>query len=143
MLARLSVLAALPLLALAGCSLSIGAGLDAEATETEALAAQPIADDFTLDGPHHYVYYPEAEVYYAPDRDVYFWRGANFWGVGSDLPSTIELDRVGREIDLDTRKPYRVHPDVVAVFQREAVTGADDDFFDEAVAVEPDAEAPF
>ena len=76
----------------------------------------------------------------APDRDVYFWRGAHYWGMGSQLPSTFELDDAGREIALETSRPYRVHEQVCAVFADESF-GAETP--SEAFATEPDAFSPW
>ena len=62
-----------------------------------------------------YHYYPNQEVYYDPQREVYFWHASAYWGVGRRLPSTIKLDKAERTlITLDTRTPYRRHDEVLA-----------------------------
>src|SRR5262249_17670210 len=56
---------------------------------------------------HHYVYYGDHEIYFAPETKVYYWRSGDRWISGATLP---EEDRAyvtsgGFEIDLDTDKP--------------------------------------
>ena len=68
-----------------------------------------------LKGKHTYHYYPSCEVYFAPDRGVYFWHAAAYWGVGQRLPSTYRLDKREKvTLHLDTTMPYRQHNLVVA-----------------------------
>ena len=67
------------------------------------------------DGSYTYHYYPSAEVYYAPDREVYFWHASAYWGVGKRLPSTYKLRASERvTLNLETRMPYREHHMVIA-----------------------------
>ncbi len=57
-----------------------------------------------------YEYYPSAEVFFDPQRKLYFWHAAAYWGVGKRLPSTYKLDHKERElVSLDTKLPYRQH----------------------------------
>ena len=68
-----------------------------------------------IKGTYTYHYYPSCEVYFAPDRGVYFWHAAAYWGVGQRLPSTYRLDaREKVVLHLDTKMPYREHNIVVA-----------------------------
>ena len=55
-----------------------------------------------------YRYYPDALVYYAPDRGTYFWFETDQWRVGVELPNDIRV-RLGEHvtIELDTDSPYR------------------------------------
>jgi hypothetical protein len=75
------------------------------------------ADTVTVEhaGKHHYVYYADHEIYYAPDTKVYYWRNGNAWESGTMLP---EADRSyvtsgGYPIDLDTEHPYERHEWVI------------------------------
>jgi len=59
---------------------------------------------------HHYVYYGEHQIYFAPETKTYYWQnnGAGEWQSGAVLP---EADQVfvrtgGVQIDLDTDHPY-------------------------------------
>jgi hypothetical protein len=66
-------------------------------------------------GKHHYVYYADHEIYYAPDTKVYYWRSGDRWESGATLP---EADRTyvtahGYPIDLDTEHPYDRHEWVI------------------------------
>jgi hypothetical protein len=98
------------LLVLWGCHGSSRTGTPADSSVTAPGV-------FTLGGSHQYHYYPEAQVYYSPQRDLYFWPGAAYWGVGQRVPSTYKLEpQTMREIRLDTDKPYRVHAQVSALF---------------------------
>ncbi len=57
-----------------------------------------------------YDYYPDAHVFYAPDRGTYFWLQGETWKVGVELPSHIALNLGGHlSIELDTQTPYEQH----------------------------------
>lgn len=60
---------------------------------------------------HAYVYYPNGEVYYAPDRHLWFWLSGNGWQAGVSLPLALRAYvRVGGvNISLDASQPYRRH----------------------------------
>jgi hypothetical protein len=57
---------------------------------------------------HRYVYYPSAEVYYAPETRMWFWIGGDGWQAGVSLPLALQgYVRVGGvNIDLDVDRPY-------------------------------------
>lgn len=57
---------------------------------------------------HHYVYYPSAEVYYAPATRMWFWLGGNGWQAGVSLPVALQgyARTGGINIDLDVDRPY-------------------------------------
>ncbi len=60
-----------------------------------------------------YHYYPEAVVFFSPDRNLWFWRGAAYWGVGHILPGTYHITPEERvTVHLDTDKPYRAYEQV-------------------------------
>jgi hypothetical protein len=60
---------------------------------------------------HHYVYYGDHEIYFAPETKIYYWRSGDRWESGVNLP---EEDRGyvksgGIELELDTDRPYERH----------------------------------
>jgi hypothetical protein len=60
---------------------------------------------------HHYTYYPDHEIYFAPESKTYYWRNGEKWESGVTLP---EADRTyitsgGVQIDLDVDRPYEKH----------------------------------
>lgn len=57
---------------------------------------------------HQYVYYPSAEVYYAPATRMWFWLGGNGWQVGASLPGALQgyVQAGGVNISLDVDRPY-------------------------------------
>lgn len=60
---------------------------------------------------HHYVYYPNGEMYYAPRSHMWFWLTGNGWQAGVDLPLALRAyARVGGvDIELDAARPYERH----------------------------------
>ena len=58
-----------------------------------------------------YFYYPSSEVYFAPDRNLYFWQAApNRWQSGEQLPRTVRVREAEREmIHLRSLEPQRYH----------------------------------
>lgn len=60
---------------------------------------------------HHYVYYPNGEMYYAPRRHLWFWLTGNGWQAGVELPMALRAyARVGGvDIELDAARPYQRH----------------------------------
>ncbi|WHZ18261.1 MAG: hypothetical protein OJF55_000410 [Rhodanobacteraceae bacterium] len=57
---------------------------------------------------HQYVYYPSAEVYYAPESRMWFWLGGNGWQAGVSLPLALQgyVQAGGVNISLDVDRPY-------------------------------------
>ncbi len=57
---------------------------------------------------HRYVYYPSAEVYYAPETRMWFWFGGDGWQAGISLPVALHgyVRTGGVNIDLDVDRPY-------------------------------------
>lgn len=57
---------------------------------------------------HQYVYYPSAEVYYAPASRMWFWLGGNGWQAGVSLPGALQgyVQAGGVSISLDVDRPY-------------------------------------
>lgn len=64
---------------------------------------------------HQYVYYPSAEVYYAPNTRMWFWLGGNGWQAGVSLPASLQgyVQAGGVNISLDVDQPYLRNADVV------------------------------
>lgn len=70
-------------------------------------------------GKHHYVYYADHQIYFAPETKTYYWQTDGRWQSGVTLP---EEDRSyvttkGIELDLDTDKPYERHEWVLAHYK--------------------------
>ena len=64
---------------------------------------------------HQYVYYPSAEVYYAPDTRMWFWLGGAGWQAGVSLPAALQgyVQVGGVNISLDVDRPYLRNAEVV------------------------------
>ena len=64
-----------------------------------------------------YVYYPDEEVYYVPDQQVYWWRVGGEWRSGPHVPEGIHL---GASVNLrvDGRDPWRHHDVIVRQYPR-------------------------
>lgn len=60
---------------------------------------------------HHYVYYPEHQIYFAPETKVYYWKTGDRWESGATLPteSQVYVKTGGVELDLDAERPYERH----------------------------------
>lgn len=70
-------------------------------------------------GKHHYVYFADHQIYFAPETKVYYWRDGERWTSGVELPPA---DRAyvttgGFDIDLDTDKPYERHEWVLSHYR--------------------------
>jgi hypothetical protein len=59
-------------------------------------------------GQHHYVYYGDHDIYFAPERKIYYWQADGAWRSGEELPvaSRGYVTSGGMKIDLDTERPY-------------------------------------
>ncbi len=63
---------------------------------------------------YSYVYYPAAEIYYAPESRMWFWLSGGNWQFGASLP--VEYRRYTTSsvsIVLETDRPYVQHTYVV------------------------------
>lgn len=58
---------------------------------------------------HQYHYYPDKNVYYDPDRKLYFYLQGDRWQTGATLPTSIRLN-LGKStsLELDTDIPYNI-----------------------------------
>ena len=64
-------------------------------------------------GDYDYFYYPEAEVYYAPSVNLYYWRDHDSWRHDRVLPRSVRIER-DRHVDvrLHTNQPWTMHDQV-------------------------------
>lgn len=63
---------------------------------------------------HRYVYYPEREIYYAPETRLWFWLLGNDWRSGERLPAGYQqYTSDGISIELGSDRPYTDHSRVV------------------------------
>jgi hypothetical protein len=70
---------------------------------------------------HHYVYYGEHQIYFAPETKTYYWQvnSTGPWQSGAALPveSQAFVKAGGVEMDLDTDQPYERHDWVVGHYK--------------------------
>jgi hypothetical protein len=68
---------------------------------------------------HHYVYYGEHQIYFAPDTKTYYWQTNGKWTSGTALPAESQayIKTGGMEIDLDTDKPYTQNEIVIKKYK--------------------------
>ena len=86
-------------------------------------------------GRHRYDYYPEAQVYFDPARQLYFFMQANRWASRATLPPEINV-RIGSRVivQMDSERPYEFHDEIRRYYPyREGVRrrGGYDEGFDE------------
>ncbi|HET7777763.1 MAG TPA: hypothetical protein VFL07_04365 [Rudaea sp.] len=79
-----------------------------------AVAAPSMADTtVTVEktGKHHYVYYADHQIYFAPETKTYYWQTDGRWQSGVALPAEDRayVSAGGVELDLDTDRPYERH----------------------------------
>lgn len=57
---------------------------------------------------HHYVYYGDHDIYFAPETKTYYWQADGAWTSGAELPTASRgyVTSGGMKIDLDTERPY-------------------------------------
>ncbi|HJW24337.1 MAG TPA: hypothetical protein VJ576_05505 [Rhodocyclaceae bacterium] len=68
---------------------------------------------------HRYIYYPEYQVYYAPETQLWFWFGGGQWRTGVSLPAGMFIGGApGVSLMLDTGYPYQRHGYVVERYGR-------------------------
>ena len=91
-------------------------------------AAIPALADTTVSvehGKHHYVYYGEKGVYYAPDTHTYYWQDNGSWVSGPPVTHEVEnyvVPARGVDIELDTERPYERNDYVVEHYRTPNVT---------------------
>lgn len=96
---------------IAAAVLAIGFGVAAP-----ALADADSTVTITKSSKHHYVYYGDHQIYFAPETKTYYWRRDGNWTSGRELPieNRTYVTAGGVELDLDTDRPYERHEWVVA-----------------------------
>jgi hypothetical protein len=88
-----------------------------------ASAALPALADTTVSvehGKHHYVYYSDKDIYYAPESKTYWWVDNGKWMSGPSVPRESQdyiVRAKGVDIDLDTERPYERNDYVVAHYK--------------------------
>ena len=98
-------------LALAGAVALVAAIPSARADEVGGsitIEKQPAATITT----YHYVYYPEAEVYFVPEQRVYFFMEGGTWRSAPSPPTGITLG-TSVNLDLDKPEPWKEHQVIV------------------------------
>ena len=68
---------------------------------------------------HHYVYYGDHQIYFAPETKTYYWQTNGTWQTGVTLPveSQAYIKSGGMEIDLDTDRPYDRNESVIVQYK--------------------------
>jgi hypothetical protein len=81
-------------------------------------AALPALADTTVveSGKHHYVFFGDHDIYYAPETKTYFWLDNGRWQSGYNLPEEKRawVTARGVDIQLDTDRPYERNDYVIA-----------------------------
>ena len=84
-------------------------------------AALPaLGDTVTVErGKHHYVYYRDHDIYFAPETKTYYWRDDGRWQSGAVLPAEVRgyVGANGIDIELDTDRPYERNDYVVTHYK--------------------------
>ena len=82
-----------------------------------AAAAQPaLAEEHSVTvGRHHFVFYRDHDIYFAPESNTYYWMSNGSWQSGPVLPPEDRryITSGGVDIELDTAIPYQRHEYVV------------------------------
>jgi len=70
-------------------------------------------------GKHHFVYYRDHDIYYAPESKVYYWNQNGSWQSAAVLPpeQRTYVTSGGVDVELDTERPYERHDYVVAHYK--------------------------
>jgi hypothetical protein len=84
-------------------------------------AALPaMADTMVATGKHHFVYFGDHDIYFAPESKTYFWLENGQWRSGHSLPEDRQafVRTRGVDIDLDTDRPYERNDYVVEHYKQ-------------------------
>ncbi|GAA0709692.1 hypothetical protein [Dokdonella soli] len=70
-------------------------------------------------GHHHYVYYGDHDIYFAPETKIYYWQQDGAWRSGEELPTASRgyVTSGGMKIDLDTEHPYERREQVIEQYK--------------------------
>jgi hypothetical protein len=66
---------------------------------------------------YSYLYYPDAEVYYQPQRHVYYWNDGGAWRSGPRVPPNYVL-RSHVTVRLNSHEPYQYHDELRTQYPR-------------------------
>jgi len=109
-------------LAAAIASLALCAALPALAADQTMPSDQSTTTTTTTVTKHHYDYYPEHDIYFAPDTKTYYYQVNGNWTAGTTLPAE-DMPYVrskGVTIELDTDRPYERHDYVISHYKIKA-----------------------
>lgn len=67
---------------------------------------------------YSYEYYPDAEVYFQPQGQVYYWSEGGTWRSGASVPQNIVLGS-HVTVNLDSPEPSKHHDEVKAKYPRQ------------------------
>lgn len=70
----------------------------------------------TVQKGHHYVYYKDHDIYFAPDSKTYYWNSNGTWQSGAQLPpeSRSYITSGGITVELNSAdRPYEQHDYIV------------------------------
>jgi hypothetical protein len=87
-------------------------------------AALPaMADTMVATGKHHFVYFGDHDIYFAPESKTYFWLENGQWRSGRSLPEDRQafVRTRGIDIDLDTDRPYERNDYVIEHYRHAPV----------------------
>jgi hypothetical protein len=75
---------------------------------TPAMAETDTTVTVTKGGEHHYVYYGDHQIYFAPESKTYYWENNGSWTSGAELPSDRRtyVTSGGVRMELNTEHPY-------------------------------------
>jgi hypothetical protein len=96
------------LLALAG-AVALTTAIPSTRAESAAVTIRERPATITT---YHYVYYPEAEVYFVPEQKVYFFSESGTWRSAPSPPPEITLG-ASVNLDLDKPEPWKTHEVIV------------------------------
>ena len=112
-------------------SFIIAASALAFATALPAIAQADQTTETTVTvqkGQHHYVYYGDHDIYFAPETKVYYWQQDGSWKSGEELPMASRgyITTGGMDIDLDTALPYERNDLVIKQYKHRHGGGDND-----------------
>src|ERR1044071_5157729 len=63
---------------------------------------------------YHYVYYPDAEVYFVPEKKVYYYLDGEKWvTVSKPPPNVVLMEKEKVTLDVDRAEPWTYHEEIV------------------------------
>lgn len=97
-------------------AIALCAALPAVADETTVTTVENVK--------HHYVYYRDHDVYFAPETKTYYWYEDGKWKEGAALPRDVQqfASTGGVDVELDTARPYERNDYVVAHYKTAPMT---------------------